>query len=114
MSCTGHSSYWSFWGCGNNPAARNRVSVTITTSKNDPISPPSLFFTYAGGDGNWAELPGYNSFSPGIILPRFSPYQVSAGQELRVWNGDDFAGFTEFDNGGWSAVMFTPFTSNKF
>ena len=58
MSCTGHPSYWSFWGCGNNLAVRNHVSVTITTSKNDPILPPSLFFTYAGGDGNWAELPG--------------------------------------------------------
>ena len=102
MCQAGYPSYWSFWGCGTNPAVKNHVSVAITTSNNALISPPSLFFTYAGGAGNWAELPGYNSYSPEIVLPRFSPYKVSAGQELRVWYGEDLAGFTEHDNGGWA------------
>jgi len=63
--------------------------------------PPNPFFTYSGGSGKWSELPGYNSFSPEIILPRFSPYSVSSGQELRLWYGEDLENFTESDNGGW-------------
>ena len=62
------------------------------------IMPESLFLN--AHSGKWYELPGYNSFSPEIILPRFSPYSVSSGQELRLWFGEDLVGQTESDNGG--------------
>jgi len=101
MCQTGFISYWSFWGCGNNPAVKNHVSLAITTSSNVLLMPPNPFFTYAGGAGKWSELPGYNSLSPEIILPRFSSYSVSSGQELRLWYGEDLVGHTESDNGGW-------------
>jgi len=91
-------SYWSFWGCANHPARGTQVNVIITTSSNTIITPVSPFLT--DHPGKWCELPGYNSFSPEIILPRFSPYSVSSGQELRVWYGEDLAGSTESDNGG--------------
>ena len=90
---------WSFWGCGNHAGIlQKHVSVTITTSSNALLFPPNAFFTF--GHGRWSELPGYDSFSPEIILPRFSPYSVSSDQELRLWYGEDLVAHTEVDNGG--------------
>ncbi|XP_020601452.1 complement receptor type 1-like isoform X4 [Orbicella faveolata] len=34
-------SHWSFWGCGSHPSSKYYVDVTITTSTNTIISPPS-------------------------------------------------------------------------
>ena len=99
-TCSGQISHWSFWGCGNHTSVKKHVSLAITTSSNALLMPPNPFFTYAGGTGKWSELPGYNSFSPEIILPRFSPYSVSSGQELRLWYGEDLVGYTESDNAG--------------
>ena len=93
-------SHWSFWGCGSHPLAKYYVDVTITTSTNTIISPPSPILNDQRA-GLWFELPGYNSLSHEIILPRFSPYSVSLGQELRLWYGEDLVDFTENDNAGW-------------
>ena len=68
MYQTGFISYRSFWGCGNNPAVRNHVSLAIRTSSNALLMPSSPFFTYADGAGRWSELPGYNSFSPAAFF----------------------------------------------
>jgi len=101
VTCSGKISEWSFWGCGlSHPNVKNHVSLAITTSGNALLMPPNQFFTLAEGAGKWAELPGYNSFSPEIILPRFSPYSVSSGQELRLWFGEDLVNHTEGDNAG--------------
>ena len=100
VTCSVQISHWSFWGCGDHPSEKNHVSLPITTSTNALLMPPSQFFAHAGGAGRWSQLPGYNSFSPEIILPRFSPYSVSSGQELRLWFGDDLVNFTESDNAG--------------
>jgi len=91
-------SHWSFWGCGDIVAGAKRIDVIITTSSNTIIMPVSPFLTDPAG--KWYELPGYNSFSPEIIPPRFSPYSVSSGQELRVWYSEDLADSSESDNGG--------------
>ena len=101
VSCTiSRISHWSFWGCGNHGLLKNHVSLAITTSSNALLMPPNPFFTFSGGAGKWSELPEYNSFSPEIILPRFSPYSVSSGQELRLWYGEDLVDYAETDNGG--------------
>ena len=100
VTCTGQISTWSFWGCGTYPSLKNHVSLAITTSSNGLLMPPNSFFTYAGGSGKWSQLHGYNSFSPEIILPRFLPYPVSSGQELRLWYGEDLVAYAEGDNGG--------------
>ena len=102
VSCaTSKISNWSFWGCGDLHLIKNHVSLVITTSTNAHLMPPDQFFTFQGGDGKWSELPGYNSLSPEIILPRFSSYSVSSGQELRLWYGEDLVDYTESDNGGF-------------
>jgi len=100
VTCSGHISYWSFWGCGNFPSLKHYVSLVITTSSNTHLMPPNQFFALAGGAGRWYQLPGYNSFSPEIILPRLSPYSVSSGQELRLWYGEDLVNWYEVDNAG--------------
>ena len=71
----------------------------ITTSSNTIVTPQSPFLQ--SNPGTSSLLPGYDAFSPEIILPRFSPYSVSWRQELRLWYGEDLVGFTESDNGGW-------------
>ena len=71
----------------------------ITTSSNTVIAPQSPFRN--GYRGTTSFLPGYDAYSPEIVLPRFAPYSVSSGQELRLWYGEDLVGHTESDNGGW-------------
>ena len=100
VTCAGQISRWSFWGCGNLDVVKHHVSLAITTSSNALLMPPNQFFTFAGGAGRWSQLPGYNSSSPEIILPRFSPYSVSSGQELRLWYGEDLVNYGESDNAG--------------
>ena len=90
---------WSFWGCGNKPSVINHVNVVITTSSNSIILPPRQFFTL--GRGKWSEIPGYNSFSPEIILSFISgSHSVHAGEHLRLWYGEDHLNWTEGDNDG--------------
>ena len=91
-------SFWSKWGCGDHPSVKNHVDVVITTSSNHVIVPPSELFTF--GAGLWSEIPGYNSHSPEIVLPSFSPYSVRSGDQLRLWYGEDLVAHTESDNAG--------------
>ena len=86
-------------GCGNKPSVINHVNVVITTSSNSIILPPRQFFTL--GRGKWSEIPGYNSFSPEIILSFISgSHSVHAGEHLRLWYGEDYLNWTEGDNDG--------------
>ena len=93
-------SYWSFWGCGKRPAVKDHVGVVITTSTNSIII-PEIPFLKSTPPGKFSNLPRIGSFSPEIILPRFSPHKVKSGEELRLWYGEDLVGYTEHDNDGW-------------
>ena len=88
---------WSFWGCGH--GLKDLVDVVITWSNNHMILPANQFIGNRGG--KWSKIPGYNSFSPEIILSVFSyPFFLSAQTELRVWYGEDLVNFYEGDNDG--------------
>lgn len=102
VSCdTRDPSHWSFWGCGHHRGLIDHVDVTITTLDNNIILPPMQFNRYNHRAGKWTKIPGYNSFSPEIVLSSFrSPYNVRAGEPLRLWYGEDLADYTEGDNGG--------------
>ena len=94
-----NANHWSFWGCGY--GASRMVNVVITTAFNSIILPPSQFMQFAHSAGKWSKIPGYDSFSPVLVLSRFSStYHVYAGHQYRVWYGEDLVGFTESDNGG--------------
>ncbi|KAL9986697.1 hypothetical protein ACROYT_G000876 [Oculina patagonica] len=101
VSCTSASvHHLSFWGCGTYAPLQNQVNVVITTSTNQIILPLSQFIQGSGAAGKWSEIPGYNSMSPEIVLPFFSPYTVSLGQQLRLWYGEDLVAYHEGDNVG--------------
>lgn len=100
VSCdTRQTSYWSYWGCGDNPYAgiKDMVNVKITTSANHIILPPSQFTT---AFYKWSKIPGYNSLSPELILSSFfQRTSVHSGQRLRLWYAEDLLNQSEGENG---------------
>jgi len=103
MSCdTRNISYWSYWGCGDNPwdDIKVLVDVVITTSANHILLPPTQFITLGT---KWSKIPGYNSLSPELVMSVFfNPHWVTSGEELRLWYGEDLVNQSEGDNGGTS------------
>ena len=88
---------WSFWGCGHR--VKDLVDVVITRSNNQIILPANQFIGNRAGKAS--KVPGYNSFSPEIILSVFStPLSLPAQTQLRLWYGEDLVNYTEADNGG--------------
>ncbi|XP_022802496.1 uncharacterized protein LOC111340002 [Stylophora pistillata] len=102
VSCdVSQSQHWSFWGCGQHVSVAQEVDVVITTSDNKIILPPGEFIKLSHQAGKWARVPGYNSVSKEIVRTPFTePYPVLAGQQLRLWYGEDLQNSTEGDNGG--------------
>ena len=95
------STYWSFWGCGENKykGVNALVDTVITDNHNRILMPPSQLEKDLGGF-KWYKIPGYNSQSPEIVLSRFSPTSVHRGKRLHLWYGEDLANLSEGDNGG--------------
>ncbi|CAH3022021.1 unnamed protein product [Porites evermanni] len=101
VSCHVHGpSFWSYWGCGDNPSMRlnTLVNAVITDSSNHILLPPIQFQKISSL--KWYRVPGYNSLSPELVLPFFSsPNWVHSNQELRVWYGENLVK-NNGDNGG--------------
>ena len=101
VSCdTRKTSFWSYWGCGDNPwsGIKDLVDIVITNSANHILFPPSQFIAMST---KWSKAPGYNSLSPELVLSVFShPHLVNSRQELRLWYGEDLVNRSEGDNGG--------------
>ena len=91
VSCHVHGpSFWSYWGCGDNPSMRlnTLVNAVITDSSNHILLPPIQFQKIS--NLKWYRVPGYNSLSPELVLHFFtSPKWVHPNQELRVWYGEN-------------------------
>lgn len=99
VSCdTRYSTHWSYWGCAYNGGVKQKISIAITTSANHILLPASQLIPDAS---LWSTIPGYDSQSPELVLTFFNhPRQMTSGQELRLWYGEDLASYTEGDNGG--------------
>ena len=101
VSCdTRISFYWSYWGCGVNPwnGLKDLVDVVITNSANHILLPATQFITTGT---KWSKIPGHNSLSQELVLSVISqPHGVTAGQELRLWYGEDLVNLSEGNNGG--------------
>ncbi|XP_031563665.1 uncharacterized protein LOC116299171 [Actinia tenebrosa] len=86
------------WGCGEN------VLYTILTDSQDRrILPQDEFIIYFP----WLQylLPGVNRNSTELTFKSFStPMNVTAGQEYRIWFGQDLTNTTEKNNDGSSCV----------
>jgi len=92
------ASFWSYWGCSIYHGLKEKVNVVITTSKNRILLPSSQFTFYST---KWSRSPGYNSFSPELVMSAFSnPPSVTKGQQLRLWYGEDLVNSSEGDNDG--------------
>ena len=90
---------WSPWGCGY--GVDKEINAVITNDKNQLLLPPAEFLSAHHPQGKWHKIPGYNSLMPVIELKVFKdPINVSAGQQLRLWYGEDLTNWTEGDNGG--------------
>ena len=92
--------YWSYWGCGDNPwnGLRDLVDVVITNTANHTLLPATQFITM---DRTKSKIPGHNSLSQELVLSVISqPHWVTAGQELRLWYGEDLVNHSEGNNGG--------------
>ena len=50
------------------------------------------------------QLPGFDHNSPEIELSLSSPIGVRAGQEFRIWYGEDLYNKEDYDNHGKSCV----------
>ena len=87
--------HWSFWGCGH---MMDDVNVVITSSSDNKVLPPDEFMTIHSG--MWFNVPGYNSFSKEIVLSSFQFFSVQAGQQFRLWYGEDLKDDTQEDNDG--------------
>ena len=100
MSCyTSVTSYWSYWGCNDNPVTGPRVNVVITNLSNHILLPPNQFIDDV--TSHWYKNPGYNSLSPELVLSVFlNPISVPSNQVLRLWYGEDLTNQSEGDNGG--------------
>jgi len=93
VSCyTADGDRWSFWGCGG-----ESIVTLITDSSDNILLPQSQQHVFV--------IPGYHTNSPQLVFPDIQqPLQVSSGQELRVWYGEDWNDGQESDNGGRSCA----------
>ena len=108
VSCrTLASSYWSYWGCGDNPTngKNTQVNVVITNSSNHILLPPNQFISDV--TMKWYTIPGYHSLSPEIVLSVFlNPISVPSNQVLRLWYSEDLANHKRETTGEEFALMF--------
>ena len=94
-------SFWSYWGCGDNPSMwlNTLVNAVITDSDNHILLPPIQFQKIS--NLKWYRVPGYNSLSHELVLPFFTSLRrVHRKQELRVWYGENLVNLSEGDNEG--------------
>ena len=87
------------WGVSNFLLSGRDYFVIILTNKSNsrilPIDANILEQQILG-----YQIPGFNVFSPEIVL-NFTPLlDVKSGEEYRLWHGDDLKDWFEFDNGG--------------
>jgi hypothetical protein len=80
------------------------IQMHITNTKNERISPPPDF---PPSDSNSShndlayKLPGTTSMDPELKFPNLSPpLAVTAGQQFRIWFGQDLLNMYEADNEG--------------
>jgi hypothetical protein len=88
------------WGCATTHPYVGKFSLNtvVTTSNNKILFPRERQFTNAN---LWYSMEQFDSNSHLLVLKRFDdPLYVAAGQELRLWFGEDLKDVFENSNGG--------------
>ncbi|KAL9970921.1 hypothetical protein ACROYT_G023381 [Oculina patagonica] len=85
---------WSRFGCRK---TTQEIQTVIANSEDFILLPESQEPYYT--------LPGHNADSKEVVFTEISnPLQLSSGQELRIWYGEDLENHSDGNNGGESCV----------
>jgi hypothetical protein len=77
------------------------IHLHITDTSNERISPPANFPLYNRWGMMAYQLPGVTNMDPKLTFPELSPpLAVTAGQQFRIWFGEDLTDQHEDDNSG--------------
>jgi hypothetical protein len=90
------------WGCATTHpyVGKTSLNTVVTTSNNKILFPKDHHFTHAHSN-LWYSMEQFDSDSDLLVFQRFDdPLYVAAGQELRLWFGEDLKDVSENDNGG--------------
>jgi hypothetical protein len=83
-----------YWGS-------NNIQMHITNDKNERISPSSDVQLDMQYNKMSYSLPGVTTMSKELPFPQLSPpLDATAGQEFRVWFGQDLKNESEYNNDG--------------
>lgn len=90
------------WGCSPKLPfiGKNSLNTLITTTKNEIVFPKEDELNY-DIPNYWYSMEQFDADSKILVFKRFhDPLYVAAGQELRLWYGEDLADANENDNDG--------------
>ena len=97
----------SYWACGC-CYKTNTVLTLITDSKDNPLFPDNVFETRV--DHKEIPLANFNHMSNELILPTSQGEQkVNAGDVWKIWFGEDYVNWAEFNNSGEHCVHISLF-----
>ena len=101
----------SYWNCGSQ-AYTNKLMTIITNSTGDALFPPigDMEALVGFNDPDCAKkhfysIDGIHGKSPELVFRHLSStLLLSRGEELQIWNGQDWSGCFEDDNIGQTCV----------
>ena len=96
VSCHREAEKGTNWGCR---AYNDHICTHITDASNVRLVNNLIL-----GQHGCYQLPGFDHNSPEIELSLSSPIGVRAGQEFRIWYGEDLYNKEDSDNHGKSCV----------
>ena len=98
-SASNPDQYKSKWGCATtHPYVGKTPLNTVITGSDNKILFPKDHHEHAS---LWYKMEHFDSNSDLLVFQRFhDPLYVAAGQELRLWFGEDLKDVNENDNGG--------------
>ncbi|XP_031563742.1 uncharacterized protein LOC116299252 isoform X1 [Actinia tenebrosa] len=104
VSCSfSYSSAKSDWGCAPFLTYTDTLMTIITNNQNIKILPQDEFISSSARLEY--SLPGFTSKSPEIVFKNFTtPLDVMAGQEFRIWYGQDLKKSLDGNNDGTSCA----------
>lgn len=95
------------WGCAPSHPFLGKTSINtlVTTAADKVVFPKDHHFTHEHSDF-WYHMEQFDSMSDVLVFQRFNdPLYVAAGQELRLWYGEDLKDVSESDNGGQTCAQ---------
>jgi hypothetical protein len=100
---TNYPSGQSNWGCAPYASYQDRMMTIVTNNMDQKILPQDEFIVDIRGFKY--RIPGFTSKSAELVFKNFTTTMVvTAGQEYRIWYGQDLKNHSESSNGGTSCI----------